>query len=148
MTRITRTTLLLVLVAFPVAVFARQAPPPGEGDPLAEFLFPPELIMKYQKDLKLTADQRETIKQETVTVQTRFLSLQWDLQEAMEGMKGLLQAEPVDEEAALTQLQKILDLEREVKRAQLSLAVRIRNALTKEQRHYLQRAREQEEKRR
>jgi len=39
----------------------------------------------------------------------------------------------IDEGQALDQLEKILDLERQIKRAQLTLMIRIKNTLTPEQ---------------
>lgn len=150
MNRLTRVLCFLAVLAFPVALSAQPAPPapPADPDPLARFLFPPELIMKYQKDLRLTDEQRETIKREAVAVQSRFLSLQWDLQEAFEDLKARLDEAPVDEDAALAQLNTVLDLERQIKQAQLTLGIRLRNALTPDQIRFLRDARRREAHRR
>ena len=67
-------------------------------------------------------------------MQSRFLELQWDVQAESEKMAKLLQASPVDEAALLAQADKVMGLEREVKRTHLSLLVRIKNLLTDAQR--------------
>ena len=48
-------------------------------------------------------------------------------------MVKLLQQSPADETKILEQADRIMALEREIKRAHLSLLVRIKNALTPEQ---------------
>jgi Spy/CpxP family protein refolding chaperone len=81
--------------------------------------------------------QRTTIKAEIQKTQSRFVDLQWDLQAESERMARLLQARPVDEAAVLAQADRVMSLEREIKRAHLSLLVRIKNLLTELQRDKL-----------
>lgn len=114
---------------------------PTDGGPLERFFLTPEFVMQNQRHIDLTEAQRKTIKKEAVAAQTRFIALQWDLEEAMQRMKDIVEAEQIDEAAALEELDRILDLEREVKRTQLVLGIRIRNALTPEQRRTLFRLR-------
>ncbi len=45
----------------------------------------------------------------------------------------LLQARPVDESAVLAQADRVMNLEREIKKAHLSLLVRVKNLLTQPQ---------------
>ena len=70
--------------------------------------------------------------------QTRFTELQWQLQGAMEGLTGLLKQPKADEAQVVAQLDKVLAAEREIKRSQITLLVRIKNNLTPEQQHRLQ----------
>jgi Spy/CpxP family protein refolding chaperone len=65
--------------------------------------------------------------------QTRFTELQFQLQDNMETLIGLLKENPADEAQVLAQLEKVLNVEREVKRTQIALMVRIKNKLTPEQ---------------
>ncbi len=102
-------------------------------DPVRGNLFPPELIMQNQKAIGLTDEQKTTIRGELLQAQTRFTELQWELQDQVESLVSLLKQEKVDEQRALAQLDKVLDVEREVKRAQIGLMVRIKNKLTPEQ---------------
>jgi Spy/CpxP family protein refolding chaperone len=120
------------LLCLPPAVRAQQ-PAPGE-DPLAQFVFPPELVMRHAPEIGLDDKQRAAIKDAVVKTQTRFLDLQWEVQGEAEKMARLLQASPVDEAAVLAQADKVMGLEREVKRAHLALLVRIKNTLTDAQR--------------
>jgi Spy/CpxP family protein refolding chaperone len=47
----------------------------------------------------------------------------------------------VNEQQALAQLDKVLDIEREIKRLHIGLAVRLKNRLTPEQQEQLQKSR-------
>jgi len=49
----------------------------------------------------------------------------------------LLKARPVDESAVLAQVDQVLNREREIKRAQISLLVRIKNQLNETQQNKL-----------
>ena len=108
------------------------AEPPGE-DPIAQQLFPPELVMKHGQEIGLDDAQRTAMKQAIQAAQTRFLDAQWDMQAASQKMVRLLQARPIDETAVLAQADKVMGLERDVKKAQLSLLIRIKNLLTEAQ---------------
>jgi Spy/CpxP family protein refolding chaperone len=63
-------------------------------------------------------------------MQKRFLDLQLDLEERTETVSRLLQQAPVDEAKVLAAVDQVLVLENQVKKAQLSLLVRIKNQLT------------------
>ena len=126
---------VLLLLAEPVR--AQQQPTPPE-DPLAQFVFPPELVMRYAADIGLDERQRAAIKDAVVKTQARVLDVQWDVQGEAEKLARLLQATPVDEAAVLAQADKVMGFEREVKRTHLALLVRIKNVLTDQQRAKLQ----------
>ncbi len=122
---------LVLLAVFSLASAVRaQAPAP---DPIAENLFPPELIMRYASDIALDPQQRTAVKEAVQKAQSKFLDSQWQLQEESEKMVRLLQVKPVDETAVLAQADRVMGLEREVKRTQLSLLVRLKNLLTEPQ---------------
>lgn len=115
-------------------VLAQPPRPERSGpDPLGGNLFPPELIMRNQKAIGLTEEQKTSIRSELLKAQTRFTELQWQLQDEVESMVSLLKQNSVDEEQALAQLDKVLAAEREVKRGQIQLMIRIKNQLTPEQ---------------
>lgn len=131
---------LLSALGIPVAVVASvvaaaavaRAESPGE-DPIAEQLFPPEVVMKHGQEIGLEEAQRAAMKQAIQAAQAKFLDAQWDVQAASQKMVRLLQARPIDEAAVLAQADKVMGLEREVKRTQLSLLIRIKNLLTEAQ---------------
>ena len=125
---------LLILLSFvSVAAFAQQQAPQPDNDPIGRYLIPPELVMTQSEQIGLTDKQRTTIKSEIQKMQTKFIDAQWDLQEQTGKMMQLLQQSPVDETKVLEQADRIMALEREIKRAHLALLIRIRNALTAEQ---------------
>jgi hypothetical protein len=55
----------------------------------------------------------------------------------MEGLTGLLKQSKADEAQVAAQLDKVLASERDIKRAQISLLVRIKNNLTDDQQRRL-----------
>ncbi|HXO19081.1 MAG TPA: periplasmic heavy metal sensor [Thermoanaerobaculia bacterium] len=114
-----------------LAASLRAEPPPP--DPIAQYVFPPELIMRYAGDIGLDEGQRGAVKEAVQKAQAKFLDSQWQLSEEGEKLVRLLQARPADEGAVLSQVDRVLNLEREVKRTQLSLLVRLKNLLTDSQ---------------
>jgi len=117
-----------------------QQPPhhPQPPDPLAGNLFPPELVMQYRQELGITDEQKTFIRDEAIKASTRFNQLQFQMQDEMESMVTLMKGVTVDEQKALAELDKVLNIEREVKRTQLGLSIRIKNKLTPEQQTKLQ----------
>jgi Spy/CpxP family protein refolding chaperone len=124
--------LVLALLLTPIPGWSQQ-PPSSEGDPIGRYLVPPELVMAQSEALGLTEQQRTAIKGEIQKMQSKFIDAQWDLQEQTSRMARLLQQVPVDESKVLEEADKIMSLEREIKRAHLTLLVRIKNTLTAEQ---------------
>ena len=132
---------LILLAGMALTVAYAQGPPhPPQPppDPLAQFIFPPELVMQHQREIGLTNEQKTFLRGEIQRVTTRFNELQWQLQDSMEGLQGILKEGSVNEQQALAQLEKILDTEREIKRLHMELAIRIKNKLTPEQQARLQ----------
>lgn len=124
--------LLAVLFALGACVPAARADGPGD-DPIARSVFPPDLVMKHAQEINLDDRQRAAIKEQVQKAQTQFTDAQFDLQGETQKLVHLLQSRPVDETAVLTQVDKVLSLERQVKRTQILLLVRIKNLLTEAQ---------------
>ena len=116
----------------------QQPPPPPQRDPFADAMFPPEMVMQHQRELGLTDEQKTYMRGEINRTTTRFNELQWQLQDATEALHETMKASSVNEQLALSQLDKILDGEREIKRAHMELAIRIKNKLTPDQQAKLQ----------
>ncbi|MGH7568420.1 MAG: Spy/CpxP family protein refolding chaperone [Gemmatimonadales bacterium] len=128
-----------------LAVLAAVAPTaagqqPGE-DPLARLLFPPELVMQRRADIGLQPEQRATITKAIQDFQTKVVDLQWRIQEQSQKLAGLLGKPSVDPAAALAQVDEVLSVEREMKRAHMTLLIQIKNTLTPEQQAKLAAAR-------
>jgi Spy/CpxP family protein refolding chaperone len=130
--------LLALLLLTGMAAGAQQ--PPAQ-DPIAENLFPPDQVLANQKAIGLDDAQRNYVRAEVLKAQTRFTELQFQLQDAMELLVTLLKQNPVDEAQVMAQLDKVLNAEREVKRTQIALMVRIKNKLTPEQQSILRQSR-------
>ncbi|HEY3130050.1 MAG TPA: hypothetical protein VGL91_11365 [Acidobacteriota bacterium] len=120
-----------VYICLMLAVASLLAQQPG--DPIGENLFPPELLMQYQREIALSEAQKNAIKAELLKAQSRFTEMQWQLQGEVEAMASLVKQARLDEQQVLAQLDKVLNLEREIKRTQLGLVIRIKNNLTAEQ---------------
>ena len=107
-------------------------------DPFADLLFSPDLILARQNAIGLSEAQKSYLHAEMAKSQARFTEMQWQLQAAIEGLKGLLKQPKADEAQVAAQMDKVLASEREIKLAQITLLVRIKNNLTPEQQHRLQ----------
>ena len=150
---------LIVIPAFVITIIlascafvSAQQPPPKQGppqqmqprmpqgpdDPLADAMFPPEMIMQNQRKLALTDDQKTYIQSEMAQAAARFSQLQWQLDDAMEALHETMKANQVNEQQALAQLSKVLDAEREIKTLHMGMAIRIKNKLTPDQQMKLQ----------
>lgn len=132
-----------------VSATAQENPPPAEGqplqraprqphDPLANVMFPPELIMQHQRELGLTDEQKTYMRGEIGKTSARFNDLQWQLHDATEALGESMKASPVNEQQALAQLDRVLETERQIKRMHMELAIKIKNNLTPEQQMKLQ----------
>jgi Spy/CpxP family protein refolding chaperone len=122
-----RYAILLLLIAAPSV--AAQEPEPE----FAKHLFPPELVMQHQKDLRLTPEQRTSITQAIRDLQLKVVDLQWKMQDEAQKLTELVEGSRIDEAQTLAQVDRVLGIEREIKRAHMALLVRIKNLLTPEQ---------------
>ncbi len=121
---------LAIAVMLAVRTFSPLAAQQPPEDPLRDVLFPPEAVMQHQQAVGLTDEQKNNLKGEVRQAQLKFTELQWTLQDEMERLVSLLKQSKVDEKQTASQLDKVLGAEREIKRAQLMLLVRIKNNLT------------------
>jgi len=129
---------VLLTVVFTSAQQPQPRPPQPGPDPLGEAIFPPELVMQHQREIGLTDEQKAFMRGEIQRVTARFNELQWQLQDAMEALAITMKEGSVNEQQALTQLDKVLDTEREIKHLHIGLAIRIKNKLTPDQQDRLQ----------
>jgi TonB-dependent SusC/RagA subfamily outer membrane receptor len=103
------------------------------GDPLAVHLFPPDLIMAHQREIGLQESQRSAIVRDVQQSQASFVQLQWKMSAETEQLQTLLQAVPANESLVLAQIDRVLAIERDIKRAQAGLLIRIKNMLSAQQ---------------
>jgi len=103
------------------------------AESMIDGFFSPELIVKNHDQIGLTDDQAASLKTAFEDAQQRVKGLQEQMQQESKKLAELAKPEKVDEKAVITQADKILDIEREIKHAQLSLLVVIKNTLTADQ---------------
>jgi Spy/CpxP family protein refolding chaperone len=148
--------LITIVLGSSLIASAQQQPPPPQqpmdgdrqqmqpraprppGDPLADDMFSLDMIMQHQRELALTDVQKEFMRGEMQRTTTRFTELQWQLQDAMEALHETMKGNQVNEQLALTQLNKVLDAEREIKTLHMAMSIRIKNQLTADQQLKLQ----------
>jgi len=118
-------------------------PNPPNPDPLGDVIFPPDFILGHARQLGLTDEQKSYMRGEVQKTMNSFTELQWKLQDETERLHETLKTTSVNEEQALAQLNKVLDIEREIKRLHIGLGVRLKNRLTPEQQLQLQQMRMQ-----
>jgi len=121
-----------------LAVLANFAPCAAHGqqpeqDPIAQSFFAPELVMQHQDAIGLSEEQKTHLKGEIREAQLKFTEWQWKLQDEREKLVGLIKQPHVEEKDALAELEKVLAIEREIKRLQITMLVHIKNNLTPEQ---------------
>ena len=126
--------LLILLVGITFAGRPALADPeadPGAGsDPIARLLYPPEALLGHAQELGLDDAQKKAIRSDVVFAQKQFLDAQLNMQEASEELQRRLQERPVDEAKALAAADQVMGFERTVKRAHLTLLIRLKNRLT------------------
>jgi Spy/CpxP family protein refolding chaperone len=138
------TAAIIASVAAVPSLSAQTAPPPAaNSDPIARALFEPELIMKHRRAISLTDDQRDVITRLIRELQGQVMKLQWDLQDETEALATELGRSRVDLDRAMDRLGKVMQNERKIKEAHLTLLVRIKNALRPDQQEMLKKLKEQ-----
>jgi len=133
MTRVLAVIMVLAGLAAPRGASQQPDRPPQPDDPLARVLFPPELVMQHQQDIALRPEQRAAITKAIQDFQNKVVDLQWRMQDQSQRLATLLEKPTVDPAAALAQVDEVLGVEREVKRAHITLLIQIKNTLSAEQ---------------
>ncbi|MFN0099519.1 MAG: Spy/CpxP family protein refolding chaperone [Gemmatimonadaceae bacterium] len=122
----------VILLALAPAAALAQSAPVGD-DPVAKSLFEPELIMKHRRAIALSDEQRDAISRLIRELQGQVVSLQWELQEQAEALGAELAKPRVDLDRAKDRLDRVMQTERRIKEAHLTLLIRIKNLLTPQQ---------------
>jgi Spy/CpxP family protein refolding chaperone len=145
-----RTTIALsfMLLATPMLAAAQPMEPPMGGEPpgmagpsFLENVFPPGVIMRHQSDIGLTDAQRELITKQIEEAQKGLVTLQWDVERESEKLGKLLAADRIDEAGALHQADQVMSAEERLKKAHLTLLIRVKNVLTPAQQQKLRQLR-------
>jgi Spy/CpxP family protein refolding chaperone len=121
---------------------AAQNEPTQVADPFASVLFTPELIMQHARAIRLNDEQRAAITELIQQLQSRMVTLQWELTEQVQALRETLARPRVDQDRAIDQLNRVLDTEKDIKQAHLEMLIRIKNVLRPEQQTELARLRD------
>lgn len=140
---------LFFLLSLSLALASGAAPlraePSAESKAhLAEWqraFYGPELIMKNQAGIKLTEGQKKLLVKEVKDAQADVLDMQFALYEKSRRALALAQKPAIDEAAVLGLADEITALEGKIKRRTLQMNIRIKNALSVEQKKALDRLR-------
>jgi hypothetical protein len=119
------------------------APSSGGDDALGKLLLSPDLVMSHQQAIALTELQRQAIQNNMLDTQKKLLDQQFKLQGEVEKLQQLLKSTTPDEGKVLDEMDKVLNAERDIKRAQLSLMIKLKNGLTQQQQSQLEALRKQ-----
>lgn len=122
-----KTLLLLTITAFMLVPLAAISADPA--DPIKQLLYPPDLIMKYRSELNLDKEQENTIRNELRNTQTAVFDLRWQMKDESERLAAILQTVPINEEDVLSQADKVMGLEQQIKRTHLAMLVRLKNMM-------------------
>lgn len=128
----THRTLATILCGVSLALTAVAADPPRQEN-LGDILVPPEMVMRFATEVGIDDAQKQAIRAEMQKVQERFPDLQQNLQKEVAALAEIARQDATLPDKALAQLDKVLDAEREIKRAQLSMVLAIRGKLKPEQ---------------
>ena len=126
-------TLLLAVAATAGAQTLDTDNPRSHREVLAMGLYPPDLIMRHQQRLGITDDQRDEMLKQVRAFQDDVADLQWNLQNEQQMLRQTLTQNRIDQEAAMPQVEQVLQTESDFKRAHFRLLIAIKNALTEEQ---------------
>lgn len=118
--------------------------PPGDAVryELMQHLYPIELVRHFASELDLTEDQVTALRKLVKDVQIEIEDLKWGLAKETRALLELV-AGGATKEQVYAQLDKIFVYENKVKKKQLGLLICIRDVLTKKQRKFLDKVKEE-----
>jgi Spy/CpxP family protein refolding chaperone len=122
---------LALITSFCPLFAADESKPPT--DPFAGAFFPPELVLLARDRIALTQQQQETLRTSAEKAQSRSGELRTSLQTETAALSALANQDHVDEAALGAQLDKVLDVERQLKHLHIGLLAAVKNMLTPEQ---------------
>jgi Spy/CpxP family protein refolding chaperone len=100
---------------------------------IAKHLVRPEMVAKHQAEIGLTQTQQDAIKAKMQESEETLSGLEVDLDAEIEDFVSLLNNDNVDRDKAMTQLDKVLNIESMIKKERLGLAIAVKNELTPDQ---------------
>lgn len=126
-----RSLCAVLLVALPLAAGAAGG---KDGDDwLRGKLFPPDVVLKHQSQLKLTDAQRQAIRREIVAVQAKVAPIDFDLMDAAVSLQEALEQPQPDRAVVLEKADAALAADARKKRVWIEMLLNVRAILTPDQ---------------
>lgn len=110
---------------------------PAVPDVIAENLFPVDLLIKYGETIGVVESQRTFFREELEKSKDRVADLQERLNKEKAALAPLLKKDRIDEASTLTQADRALAIDQQIKRENLALLIRLKNRLTPDQQNQL-----------
>ncbi len=102
-------------------------------DVFQDELYSVDMVLKYRKQIELSDIQAKSIRKIHNDNIAAYNTLKWDLDTEVLKMEELLSSYEVDSTTCLLQLDKVLNLESNLKRVRLGILIGIKNQLTDQQ---------------
>ena len=134
--------LMAVCLAMALGAHAEDAKPGVQDDWFRGKLFAPDVILKYQSQLKLTDAQRKVLRNEVTAIQSKVAALDWDIMDAGTAVQAAVDQNSIDKAAVLEKIDKVLEADARKKHVWLEMLITIKNQLTPEQIAFLKRSTE------
>ena len=109
-------------------------------DVFKDALYTSEAVLKYAEEIALSESQITKIKELYEQNTAEFKALKQELNTAQDSLKALLKNTQVDESASLKKLERVNELERQIKYVRLQMLIRIKNEISEEQQEKLEKA--------
>ena len=135
--------LMAACLAMALGAHAEDAKPGVQDDWFRGKLFAPDVILKYQSQLKLTDAQRKVLRNEVTAIQSKVAALDWDIMDAGTAVQAAVDQNSIDKAAVLEKIDKVLEADARKKHVWLDMLITIKNQLTPEQIAFLKRATEE-----
>ncbi len=107
-----------------------------------QYLYAPELIMENREAIGLSESVGVAMRDEVLAAQKDLMEIQWELSGETHRVAELLQESQVNEAAVMAEIDRLLDVERTIKKRHVALLVRLRNLLSPSQRAQLNKIRQ------
>jgi len=131
---------ILAIVFFCNASIAQ--PPPEEQeqeereeprDPIDANFFPPDLVMHARQAIGLSEEQRTELHQSIQKMEQQIRPLEQRMENEHRKLASLLKKTKLDQTEVLSQMERMHNLEGQVRRLHITLLIKIKNMLTPEQ---------------
>ncbi len=124
-------------------VLVREEVDAEDDDWFREFLYEPEFVFAHAEEIGLTEPQRRDLIDAVVAIQGDVTRMELEAVGDMRRLEALLAEEEIDIEAVTPLVDRLLEVENDIKRRYLSLMIELHNSLSPAQRDRLDQLREE-----